>query len=514
MDELAKQTLARMVSMKDNGRAQLVAFRVTAFSDRDKANAILREAIEPAFERLNKFVNESTKDAGSETTAKAYIPTWDWQIAIENAAIADKAESEKICDRLLKLSNDQVATSQLEETYVRLATLKFEKKEYDETVRVCKSGLSAVTQSSSLHRLMAYAYIQSDRVKDAKEAILQMKSNSEDQLRQLDGAAGLAMSTEEKNAVRQQIAADQWNLDLLDGRIAIAEQDFALATRLLRNAYRSTMPMTPESRIDAGQLLAYAFTQTNEWDSAAQVYSECSALKPNDRSIAAKAAQAWRRAGAVERASEQIGSMDDGSYQAALERAISISTQVSTEVDRRALVNAVKTARARLDSLPPEEQANLEPWRLELLELRSNSQVGKNQQEQEQDILGKLEGIAKKYADVAEVQSLAALDFAGFGRNQAAQEALTRLEDIAKKSGKAEDQGSFEFVRARVQLVLKDDVGALQILEDAALSIPEQALVFAKLAAQIEIRANRMEKAFSRIAAIPDRTLILKQWCY
>lgn len=506
-DEVAKQTIDRLLAMKENGRGQLIAYQSLALSDRAKANAVLANALEPAFARLNEFASQVTNKGEQLVVSMDYNPASDWQIALEYTGIVETAEAEKICERLIKMASDRIPANQLEGAYLRLANLKWEKNEYDGVLATCKAGLASIKQSTSLNRLIAFANIQLERAEEAKKAVSQLESLNESLLRQVDGARGLSMTTDEKSAMRQQIAGEQWMLRLLKGRIAILEYDFSEAIKLLRDAFRSTIAISSDSRVEAGKLLASCYSQTNEWDLAGQVLSECSKLRPNDRSLSMDAARAWRQAGSPDRASEQIGNQDDGSYQSALDRAILIVSKPVSQLDKPAVVAAVKTVRERFEKLSVDEQTLVDPWRLELLEIRIGEDESKTQTEREQDTLTKLEVIAEKYSDVAEVQSLAAVDFSAFGRLESANKALSRLEDLAERSKKVESRANSVLVKARVYVVRKDTEGALKVLLDAMKSIPEKALDFAKVAAQIEIRENRFDKAYEVMCLVPNEKL-------
>lgn len=512
---LAKQTLDRLVALKDDGRAQLVAYSSIAMHDKEKANSMLKEALEPAFTRLSQFAKDLSKDIQPSSDAsdpktsddQVYTPTWDWQIALENSMITSSAEAEAICQRLIDLANSDIGDRQIESAFERLATLKFEQRKFDEVVTVCKSGLATVKQSSGLNRLIASASIQQGKTKEAKAAISEIEGDTESRLRGLDGVVGLTMSSDEKAAARQQIATEQWVVNLMKAQLAIAEKDFRSALKLLQNAFTTTLPILSEGRVEAGQLLATCYSQVDQWDSAAQVLSACAALKPNDRLISLNAARAWRRAGSSERASEQMGNADDGSYLTAMENAMSIASKPAAQVDRRAIAAALKTARSRFDALSAEQQASLEPWKLELFEARVGGDESDAQRDQENDVLGKLELLAEKYADVAELQSQVAVEFAAFGRAEAASKPTLRLEQIAERSQKVEDRVNLELVKARVCFVKKDKEGALAILQNAMKTMPDQSLAFAKVAAQIEIRENRIDQAFELLSAMPDKIL-------
>ena len=519
IEELAKQTLERLSAKKDDGHAQLVVYVNSAISDREQANSILESALKPALERLSDFLGEPQKKNDStsiersashpETLSppKDYVPYWDWQIALEGSRIAGSAEAEKIVERLIGLASEKVATKQREEAFLRLAALRIEKADYEAAIDICKSGLTSIKQSSPLNSVIVFANLKLEKTEAAAKAINEIESDSELRLRQLTGALGIGMSTAEKADVRQQIEAEQWSLRLLKGQLEIVEKDYVKAIRLLRDAYKTTMSIAAESRVEAGLLLASCYSQTNQWDLAGQIFDECSILKPNDRSISVNAVKAWSRAGSSERANEQIGSLDDGSFSAALERALVIGSKPAAQLERRVLLSAIKTARARLDAVPVEDRSSLEPWRLELLELRFGTEDVKAPKEQEEDSLSRLEAIAERYADVGEVQSQAAMDLAAYGRLESSNLAISRLEQIAERTKKVEDRANRVLAEASVLVVKKDIDGAFQFLQNAIPSMPEQALRLAKVAAIIEIRAKRIDKAYAVLCSVPEESL-------
>ena len=499
--ELAKQTLDRLCAKRDDGQAQLVAYTNLLNKDQQRARAILEDAQRLALDRLTEF--SSRKDADAEKISKdEYVPVWDWQIALEYAAVAGGEESEQVINRLIGLASERIGIKQREEAYVRFAKLKLDKGELELAIAACKSGLDSVKSSSGLRRLLAFTYLRLDRPEDAAKAITEIQSNADLRRKQLDGAEGIGMSTAEKAEVRQQISEEQWMATLLRGQLAILEDNFAKAAKLLKDAYKTTLPIASENRAEAGLLLASCYTQTREWDLAGQIYDECAVLRPSDRSISVNAVRAWRQAGSPERASEQVLNLDDSTYPAALERALLFASKPATQIDRRALLSAIKIARERLDAIPVEEQ--IDPWRLELLELRFSSEDISESKEQQLNSLNKLEAIAEKYSDVSEVQVQAAQDLATFGRDDASKVAISRLDQIAKISGTAEDKANLELTKVSVQVIKKDTDGALKLIENAMKSIPEQELNLAKVGAQIAIRSNRMDQAYSVIASVPE----------
>ena len=153
-----------------------------------------------------------------------------------------------------------------------------------------------------------------------------------------------------------------------------------------------------------------------------------------------------------------------------------------------------------------------------MLELRYRSDDVKSSNEQEQDSLSKLEEIAERYADVGEVQSQAALDLAAFGRLDASQIAIGRLEKIASRTQLVADQVELVMAKSSSCVVQKDMDGALKMLAEGITKIPEESLKFAKVAAQValrasqietatELRAARIEAAYSVLGSIPEEKL-------
>lgn len=515
--ELSSRTLERLSLMKENGRAQFVVYSYTAPSNREKANSILAEAVESAIDRLSKFAelkpngDDTSSQKGSEEGSRSeevgslpadYEPSWDWQIALERARSVSGADAGLIYQRLVKLAAEKIPAQLREEAFLRLAVLKLEKSQNAEAIEICKLGLSSVADSSALNRVIALANLKLEKLGEASVAIKEIESNTETRLRQLDGVVGQGMIASEKAAARQQIAFEQWFASVLKGQVAIAEQDFVKAAKLLKESYRTTISIPPESRAEAGILLASCYAQTEQWDLVAQIYDECSVLVPKDRAISLAAAQAWRRVGSSERANDQLTGLDDKTFAGALEGALVIASKPGNQ-DTRAALAAIKTARERFDALSVEERATLEPWKLELLELRFESVNNK----EPTVTLDKLETIAERYADVVEVQSQAALDFAAFGRMESSNSAIQRLERIAERTKTLNDRASLVLAKVSVLLSRKDSEdpeGALQLLASATKSLPEQALKFAKAAARIEMRLNRPEKAYDVLSSVPD----------
>ncbi len=81
------------------------------------------------------------------------------------------------------------------------------------------------------------------------------------------------------------------------------------------------------------------------------------------------------------------------------------------------------------NALPRDQQVALEPWRLELLEIQI-SHEDKAVEDRAQDAIEKLELLAAKYPEVAELQAQSAVEFAGFGRWEALDETMGRLKRL------------------------------------------------------------------------------------
>ncbi len=454
--------------------------------------------------------NDLKVDAAGRTAVEnprsRYIPFWDWQLVLEYANNAEEDAAEKVCRRLVEMSTERVDKRQQEEAYRRLASIKIARGEYEQAIEVCKPGLDSLKQSSTLNRLIAYSWLKLNRPQEAMASINLIESDSEFRRRQLEGAGGVGMSSTEKAEIRQQIAVDVWTVSLLTGEVALIQNDFSNSIRFLKNAFETSLAISVDSRVEAGLLLALCYARSNQWDLAGQTYDAVSQLRPSDRDISLKAVQAWRLAGSTERANQQVNNIDDGSFSAALERALLISASYSSEAEKRNVMSALKVARERLNAVPEEERTKLEQWRLELLELRFVSSE-KSPQEKEQDSLDRLESIAQRYAGVAEVQMQAAIYLATLGRLEASMLALERLDIIAGNSNAADDRVNAVMARANVALIKKDYDGARKLLEDAIVAMPDQVLRLAKSAAEIEIRANRLEGAYELMSRIPEDKL-------
>jgi Tfp pilus assembly protein PilF len=502
--ELRKRTLDRL-SKKENGHAQFIIYFYTAITDQAQAQSFITSALEPALARLKLHLGSS---APSDASSNAYEPRWDWQIALECAKLSSGKEAERICESLNKMATDKVETQQREEAFLRLAALKMADNDFEAALGICKSGLGLIPQSTALNRASAVACLKLERPEEARLAIEAFKSNLELRIKQLDGVLGTRMSITDKALARKQISNDQWAAQFLDGQLAFVQKNYVQATKLLKSAYATAISIDVEDRIQAGLLLAACFAKAEQWDLVGQIYTACSVLKPTDKTLKLGAADAWRRVGAHARANDQLNNLDDGSFSTALARALTLEKMQSSKTERKALVDALHDAREKLNALPVDQQAALEPWKLELLELRSG--IGAEQipsAERLQAQLNKLNSLAERYADIAEVQTQSAVDFTAAGNFESANLAIKRLEEIAIRSKSVDDQVRTVLAKASVKIISKDSEGAVELLVKAIAEMPEQAAKFARPAAELDMRASRFEQAYTTLCLMPEDRL-------
>jgi tetratricopeptide (TPR) repeat protein len=509
--ELRQNTLARLAEKKESGHAQYIVYFYTAISDQAKARSFIATALEPALARLNLHLGSSgPSDVATNEGESAirYEPRWDWQIALESAKLRDGVEAVRICENLIKLATGAVDTTQREEAFLRLAALKMAENDFEAALEICKSGLTMLPQSSALNRSIAVAYLKLSKPAEARLAIDEFDRNVELRFKQLDGELGTRMSIADKASVRKQISYDQWSSLFLNGQLAFIEKNYVKATKLLKSAYATAISVDVEDRVQAGLLLAACYAKAEQWDLVGQIYGACSVLKPKDKFLRLGAADAWRRVGAHGYASEQLNGVDDGSFSTALARALTLEKMQSSKAERKAMVDAIRDARQKLNDVPVDQQASLEPWRLELLELRAGIGAEEIQPENRiQGFLSKLESLAERYADIADVQAQSAVDFAAAGNLDLANLAIKRLEEIATRSKSIDDRAKAVLTKASVRIISKDSDGAVNLLLDAIREVPEQAAKFAKAAAEIEMRASRLDQAYAALCLVPEGQL-------
>ncbi len=334
--ELSDRVLQELSLLKDDGLAQFLVYSYAASSDSEKAGMVLAGALDSALARLGKFVGrtepekESVKDAGTNgktdvaklddvTLNAGYAPVWDWNIALERSRFASKEQAEQICEKLTNLSTEKIPPELREQAYQRLAVLKMERGADEESIEICRLGLASVKRSSLLNRVIAVANLKLEKVEEAEKAIAEIESQAELRLRELDGAPGLAMTASEKTALRQTIAIEQWNANVLRGRIALIRKNYLEAAKLLRDCFKTSIAIGPESRFEAGLYLASCYSATEQWDLVGEVYEQCALLRPKDKEISIAAIRAWRRAGSSERASKQVAAFENVTFVEALE---------------------------------------------------------------------------------------------------------------------------------------------------------------------------------------------------
>jgi tetratricopeptide (TPR) repeat protein len=517
--------------MPADGHAQFVVYKM--LSSPEQSQAFAKQASLPAVERLEKNLPAALAEKASADDEAAaleslsaagpvmnslldYQPYWDWQLALESALSLGKddlKQTRQIFERLLALDSPRIARTQREATYMQYGSWLLDQGDSAQAKEVWQSGTKAISESLDLIGALAYVYTTEKSFDEARKSIDEFMRLVEMQETRLDGPLGARLTSDVKRSIRDRLAAGAWESSLLDGFLSAQTGDLVHATQVLEKAFQSPIPLAPEKRVRAGRALADVYLQRQLLDMRGLVLDKCITLAPDDVSLRRDAADAWRALGASDRVVQQLTTLDDGSFEAALEIArLKGYAEASKPKERADLVvvqDALKEARSRYQTLDADRQAAAPLWQLDLLELSYSAMVAGDEAPAEavNSRLDKLETVAESNPGVSDVQMLASSSFASSGRLAAADAAVGRLEQIAQASSASADKANVELAKAGI-LALTDKIDeAISILVAASEKQPENRLVLLQTAANTLLRQERTLEAYEILRTVPDEEL-------
>ncbi len=546
--ELVKQrvegVVERLKTQTSSGRAQLIAYAYLTIKTPPAAATLLLAAHESAILRIQaEFANQTT-GSSSATAAKegeiletlassTSLPGvadqrallfWDWTLCLEACRLltqnGEVDPAKTLYEKLLACDSDRLSREQREATYVRFGQLLLATGD-PSAIEVWSTGSQRITESLELIGLLAMGYVSEQNVDAAREQLAEFERVIALQRKRLDGPLGVSLSSAAKQAIDQRLEAAAWEALVLQCQVALLTQDYRVATPFAERAFADPQMIADAQRVRAGSLLAECYKQQQLWDMMGQVLDRCIALMPNNQLLRRQAAEAWKNAGAADRATQQLQTLDDGSFSAAIEiarlTAFGEAAKPQQQADRQAVSNAINEARRRYASTPLEQQGQLELWRLELLEYAmtsisaststSTSTTEEASPESGASRLDRMEELAMRYPNVLDVQIFAATNLAAEGRTESADKCLQRLDEIARISGTPLDLASAIMAKASVLAAAGDSVAAIALLEGAIPTLTGDKLRVANLAANIALKAGSTEDAYRILKLVPREAL-------
>ena len=525
--ELANDIVDRLTNLKQDGRAQLAAylFLRQKTGEDETARRLLNEAVEGALERLvlheeeEKEIGKSDGLGGQSTGLNSdrgaagldlsvYEPSWDWQLGLLAAATAVEeqgdAQAASIYEELLLLSKTDVGPQQREQLYLSAGQFFWDRDKRPRAVEIWGAGAETLEDSVALSSSLAKGELAIGELSKAEDLLKDLNSRIQRQASVLAGPSGRRMNNATKSSIRQELDQASWSAKVLTGQILLRREEFNAALGPLIDAFESSLTVEPQERLTCGLLLAGCYREQQLWDLTAQTLDRCISLQPDNSSLRRAAASAWRKLGALGRATERLDLMDDGSWEAAFEIAqIQASAEASQPTELRDLSDCQESlalARERYSALPAEQRQTSSDWSLSLMETFYGSEYSGDKR------LARVEAISDMYPDVAEVQAAAIGSLAAAGSMDAALQALERLEAIAEPHNNPQNAATFVVAQATMAMAQEKLDEALDLIREGMELLPSEARDLALKGADMAMRGRQTRVAFEFLNGLPEES--------
>ncbi len=526
------------------GRAQLIAYAYLNAKSPPQAPQLILTAYDSAIARIETDFSEQTATPASATAStkegeildalasstplpdaadQANSIYWDWMLCLEACRVLQESneveQAKALYEKLLACDSELRNREQRETTYVRLGQLLQSMGDsaggIPAAIDVWAAGSERITESLQLIGLLAMGYASEKNIDEAQKQIEEFERVIELQRKRLDGPLGISLTSAAKQAINQRLDTAAWESLILQCQVAMLTEDYRTATGFAERAFKDSRLISNEQRVQAGRMLAECYQQQQLWDMVGQVLDRCIALMPNNQDLRRSAANAWKNAGAADRATQQLETLDDGSFAAAIEiarlTAYGEASKPKQQADLFAVRKAIDEVRRRYEATPADQQSELEYWRFELLEVgfvaMSDTAAEVANLDSTESRLDRLEELAAQYPDVADVQMFAAANLAAEERAESADKCWQRLDELAAKSGLPVDYANALTTKAIAKASAGDSPAAIKLLEDALPTLKGEHLRVASDAANMALKAGSPQDAYRILKMVPPEKL-------
>ncbi len=544
MEVRAVETLREMPS----SHAKLVLHRyLQTKGETDQAARVIQDASKSARQRLLALSqNDGSSDSDGEASTFSAdeqeselvsanpmpIAYWDF-VALYDAARLDQEEDPESAletmQFLTTLSVPSVPNQVLESLYFEYGRLLVSLDRPDEALAVWKAGIEKVGQTSILlPRVIASVYASQKNWDAATEATQLLADSIDTSEKQLSRMSDADMSRSARIVQGRKLAAERWQLNVLNSYLAAARGDEIRAIGLLRKATDADADIPPKERGDALMHLAGYYSNQGVWDAAATTLEKAVSLDPENTLLRQLTAEAWNLAGNQNNSLRQLDLIDSKSslLGTIAELETRLSYQLSLPPEQQNLVQ-IRDAASQLtqqleerlkgdEVLTDQEQAVLRSS-LHYIEVFTlaipPAGVAADQHLHDATVARQIDEIAKKYPDEANLQAFAAERLAQADQESEAMAALDRLTKLGATAGVSEPS-----VRARVWSALGRNIEAAKLLIDSAhakhqpnddAKVPSPNVSLLQDASVFASRGGDTELAYQALTAIPTdkRTL-------
>lgn len=520
LQTLAAEVADTIAEQKDEGRALWIVTQYKQSVDPGQTPAFLKEVAPGALARLQAHAANLPETDGKEKGSAAkdiaknqasdeqdYQPRWDYELvlfaATGSAEDAADATATDLLDALIALPQIEVPAAVVQSTYLARGRQWILDEKMEPVLGLWNQGVERLADDGlDLQLARASLLLQLQKPEQAVEATDKLNSLIRRLSVRLAGPEGSQLSANARRDQQGVLDRAGWMVESMRGQADFQQGKYPEAIRRLSTVLESQVKVDTAQRVGATVLLARGYEEIQAWDQAASTYERAINLSPEQDALRAQAAQAWMRAGDIDRAAGQWASIrgsDPGVALAQLQT--ELNGQLTLPEPQRnyaRLEQGINQLRSRLTKLaesdsPPENLSELQA-RNELLALA----LPQPQSSEAKPAIERLEELSKQYVEVIELQAAAAVGLAAAGNADGAKSALSRLEAAA-----GADSLPYVSTQARILAQRKEWEEAVTRLQKFAEGQPEEAADVLKLAADIAMANDASQQADELLQSIP-----------
>ncbi|EMI20053.1 hypothetical protein RMSM_03017 [Rhodopirellula maiorica SM1] len=534
------------IQKSDDSRSQLILVQVDLHRGNEtQANERLRTAAKVASKQLSQKqasidaaaketdsdgdLNEEVASKGGDQGSAAY---WDYVLLLQAANTVANEDAELATqwyEQLMALRLTDVPTSTLEYVFLAAGRLSLVQGDSERAIEIWQSGLEQVN-ANSLDLLGSLATVLSQD----EDHSIRATSILDDFRKAISSASTILtratvdqMSPAQRTEAGRRIAAAAWRLEVMEAMMTARRGDTVAAIVMYRHALDASSDASVSEKVAVATQLASLYQAQGIWDQAALVLQKVVDLDPGNAPLRAQAAEAWTRAGNRLQAVEQwrmaglsaSPAMQIASVEGQFNYQLRLPPEKRDFSGVRSMVQRIRgqlqkldvsNVHTELDDLTREELARA-IRRLDVLDASLPiAGVAAEEHLRSSEMADGVAKLATKHTTDPTIQAFAAERLAEAGRDEEANQAIKRLQDVVGLAATP-----VAIVKARIEASRGDPLAASKrLLDQIELITPKEDETTPSddaaidslhlLAAEFAARANDPELAYQSLFKIPE----------
>ena len=512
-----------------SGRAALLLFALRSIDAPDAAASNLQAAVPAALKRLNEYASsrdtlpeeELVADTNSSAImtlppaffSERYDPNWDFLLVLEHAklvasagemGITNRGNADKIQD-LLTLPEIGLERDNIEAAYRLRAQTLTAAGNPQAAISVLREGVARfATASIDLQFYLLTLLCDVDDVEDLTGQLELLTLALQKQKAELVAKTTSQISLIGRVEEEEELARQEWRLGVLKGQLALRQAKLRDAARMLSQAVAAPGTASIRQRLWAMRLLAECYERQSLWDLAASIHEQASFLDSTGDVFTVQAANAWTKAGNIERASELWATVETNSIPASIRL---LRARITGELANPPSQRNYKQIRTQLDFVrtkveeTPSDKLDddLRSKLLADLEILALAIPEREDGGDRKAAIDRLTSLAESRPDNAALQRLCVLSHTAAGNREEAEKFFKRM--IATD----EDPDGFQRTLVKVEMAQTFTTleAAIDLLVAYANKNPDNARLALETAARKAELSGDQELAFELLESIP-----------